>query len=161
MPANDIATLPDGPITTKPAKQKRIPRKVVHAIRLLVSGECKNIKAAAERAGLSREWLSKMLQRSQIQMFVQNETRKTIAAGTMRASARLLELVDASSEHVSLDAAKHVLAVEGIRPPESGHNVNIINNIAPGYVIKLRHVDDAAQPAAQVIDAQAVDISTT
>lgn len=60
----------------------------------------------------------------------------------MRASRRLEELLDASSEHVSLDASKHVLAIGGIKPIEQGTNINITNNIAPGYVIDMRDPRD-------------------
>jgi hypothetical protein len=41
-------------------------------------------------------------------VFVERAARETIGNGTMRASARLLELLDASSKHVSLDASKHI-----------------------------------------------------
>ena len=96
--------------------------------------------------------VSRELAKPRIQAFIASESRRTIARGQMRASARLIELVDASSEHVSLDASKHVLAIEGIRPPESGVNVNINNNISVGYVIDLS--GQASNPSATVIDAR-------
>jgi hypothetical protein len=136
MPAAALARRIDPQTPQQPGKQPRIPRKVVHAIRLMLSGECSTIKAAAERAGLTREWLSKMLGRVHVQAFIAGETRKTIAAGQMRASARLVELVDAGSEHVSLDAAKHVLAIEGIKPPDQGQ-VAVNVGVSVGYVINL------------------------
>jgi hypothetical protein len=70
-------------------------------------------------------------------------------AGTLRASYRLVELIDASSESVSLDAAKHALAIEGIKPPDSGGvSVSIHNNV--GYVVDWR-----SDRGGQVIDGHA------
>src|ERR1700682_5005622 len=56
--------------------------------------------------------------------------------GTLRASARLLELIDAASEHVSLDASKHMLALNGYQPP-AGPTALVNINIQAGYVIDL------------------------
>lgn len=135
--------------TPKRATDERIPKRIRHACELLASGECRTIKAAAERVGMTREHVSKMLGRPHVQAFLERDARRTIAMGRMRASNRVLELLDAASEHVSLDAAKHVLAIGGIAPPtSSGISVNINNNIAAGYVIDL-----GASPAS--IDAQA------
>jgi hypothetical protein len=59
-----------------------------------------------------------------------------IANGTMRASAKLVELIDAESEHVAADISKHVLAIAGIKPAaDSTTLVNI--NFRAGYVIDL------------------------
>lgn len=135
LPANRKGLPPDA-IDGRSGKPKRVPRKVRHAIRLILSGEVTTVKAAAERAGLSREHLSKSLGMPHIEAFIASESRKTIAHGKMRASARLLELIDASSEHVSLDASKHVLAIEGIRPPDQGQ-VNVNVGVSVGYVIDL------------------------
>lgn len=78
-----------------------------------------------------------MLARPSIQAFIAEKTRRNIStAGLARAGRRVIELLDASSEHVSLDASKHVLAVAGIAPPETRQPlVNI--NVTPGYVIDL------------------------
>jgi hypothetical protein len=83
-------------------------------------------------------------------VFIDQRARQTIAAGTMRASARLLSLIDASSEHVSLDATKHVLAIGNIRPPESGSQVNVNVGVSVGYVIDLR--SDADQQPTRTIE---------
>jgi hypothetical protein len=69
-------------------------------------------------------------------VFIERRARETIAAGTMRASARLVELLDAASEHVSLDASKHMLGIAGIKPQQDAQvSVNI--DIKAGYVIDL------------------------
>lgn len=82
-----------------------------------------------------------MLNRPHIQAFLERESRRTIAVASLRASHRVAELIDASSEHVSLDASKHVLAIRGIRPPDN-HATNVNVDVSVGYVVKLRHIDD-------------------
>lgn len=140
MPAVAIQRLTEQTKNTPaPARPPRIPHRVRHAVELILTGACSTQKAAAERAGITPEWLSKALRNPATQAFIARRTRETIATGQMRASARLVELVDASSEHVSLDASKHVLAIAGIAPADSGRGaVNVNVNIAPGYVLDLR-----------------------
>lgn len=131
----------------KPIKERPISKRLRKVIDLLVSGECKTQKAACTRIGMHPDHVCRELKKPQVQAFIARRTRETISAGTMRASARLIELVDANSEHVSLDASKHVLAIEGIRPPnDSSVNVNV--GVSVGYVIDL----SGAQPTARVID---------
>jgi hypothetical protein len=48
----------------------------------------------------------------------------------------VVELVDASSEHVSLDAAKHVLAIQGIKPT-ADQAVSVSIDLKAGFVIDL------------------------
>jgi hypothetical protein len=149
---------PSAMIDQRSGKPKRVPRKVRHAVRLILTGEVTNIKAAAERVGLSREHLSRCLGMPHVEVFSALEARKTIAAGKLRASARLIELMDCKSEHVSFEATKHALAIEGIRPPETGTNININNNLNVGYILDLRpdqpmHAHTPQAPnTVQVID---------
>lgn len=135
----------DAMIDKRSGKPRRVPKKIKHAVRLMLTGEVTQVKAAAERVGLSREHLSKSLAMPHVQVFIDHETRKTISAGKLRAGARLLELMDSQSEHVSLDATKHTLAIEGIRPPENGSHVNVNVGVSVGYVVKLRHIDEGAR----------------
>jgi pantoate kinase len=119
-----------------PIKLKRIPRRIAEVVNLLVTGECKTIKAAAERTGMHPNYVSGALKKPEIQVFIERAARQTITNGLMRASARVNELVDAGSEHVSLDASKHVLAIAGIKPAQDAQvSVNIA--IKAGYVIDL------------------------
>lgn len=122
------------PIPPQPVKERPISKRLRKVIGLLLSGECKTQKAACERVGMNADHISRELAKPRIQAFIASESRKTIARGQMRASARLLELVDASSEHVSLDASKHVLAIEGIRPPDQGQ-VSVNVGVSVGYVV--------------------------
>jgi hypothetical protein len=119
-----------------PLKVKRIPRRIAEVVHLLVTGECKTIKAAAERTGMHPNYVSGALKKPEIQVFIERSARQTIANGVMRASARVNELVEASSEHVSFEASKHVLAIAGIKPAADAQvSVNI--DIKAGYVIDL------------------------
>lgn len=131
------ASVQRAPAAPKAVKPLRISPKLRHAIELIETGECETQKAAAARAGISQEWLCKALGKSSIQAFIAERTRRTIStAGLAAAGGRLVQLIRASSEHVSLDASKHVLAIAGITPPDTrGPSVNI--NITPGYVIDL------------------------
>ena len=85
---------------------------------------------------MSESHLSTALRKPEIQAFIANKARETIATGALRASARVLELVDAASEHVSLDASKHVLAIEGIKPA-SDSQVNVNVGVSVGYILDL------------------------
>lgn len=123
--------------TTKEEKKPRISKRLAQAIGLLVSGECKTQKAAAERANLRADYLSEALAKPHVRVFYERAARESIASGVMRAAARINSLVDASSEHVSFDAAKHVLGIAGIKPAADAQvSVNI--DIKAGYVLDLR-----------------------
>jgi hypothetical protein len=131
----------------KPVRERRISKRLAEVVRLLLTGECKTQKAAAERVGMSAVYLTEAFKKPHVQVFIERRTRETIANGTLRASARLVELIDASSEHVSADVSKHMLAIAGIKPTaEPAALVNI--NIRAGYVIDLS--DDP--PSAKVIN---------
>ena len=125
-----------------PDKIKPISKRLRHALHLLERGECKDIKSAAERIGMARESLSRALRLPHVQVFIARRSRETVAFGQLRATARMIELIDAGSEHVSLDASKHVAAINGIKPTADAQvSVNI--DIKAGYVIDLT---DAPQP---------------
>lgn len=151
MPASALARQPDAATVPEPAKRERIPPRIAQAVKLLLTGECKTQKAAAERVGITPSHLCESLTKPKIQAFIARETRRNIQNGAIRASARLVELVDASSEHVSLDASKHVLAIEGIRPPDQGQ-VSVNVGVSVGYVIDLS--GQASNPSATTIDAR-------
>jgi hypothetical protein len=69
-------------------------------------------------------------------VFIERAARQNIQLGVLRASKRVLELVDAGSEHVSLDASKHILAIEGIKPSADAQ-VSVNVDIKAGFVIDL------------------------
>jgi hypothetical protein len=130
---------PKAELTTtaaKPAREPRISRRIAEAVRLLLTGEVRTQKAAAERVGMNYTHLCEQLRKPHVRMFIERRTRETIANGSLRASARLVELLDAGSEHVSLDASKHLLAIEGIKPA-AAPTTNVNLNVQAGYVIML------------------------
>jgi len=146
---SSLATIPD---TTQAvsSKPKRIPPKISQIVDWLVSGACKNQQAACERAKLDPSYVSRELRKVHVRVFAAQRARESIAAGTMRASARLVELLDAGSEHVSLDASKHMLAIAGIKPTQDAQvSVNI--DIKAGYVIDL---SDEPKPMRDVTPAR-------
>src|SRR6266404_4958559 len=109
-----------------PAKPKRIAPRIRQVVDLLVSGECKTQKAAARRVGLHPDYVSRELKKPHVRVFIDRATLQTIASGKMRASARLVQLIDATSEHVSADVSKHMLAIAGIKPANDAQlSVNI------------------------------------
>lgn len=119
-----------------PDKIKPVSKRLRHALQLLQRGECRDIKAAAERVGMSREHLSRSLRLPHVLVFIARESRETIALGALRASARLIELIDAGSEHVSADISKHVAAIAGYKPSTTSQVTVNIDQRA-GYVINL------------------------
>ena len=132
--------------TTLPAtiKPPRISKRIRSVVDLIVSGQCKTITAASERIGLAYDYVRRELKKPSVRVFIERRSRETLAAGTMRASARLLELLDAGSEHVSLDASIHALAIAGIKPlanPQVAVNIDI----RAGYVIDLSESGGPAQ----------------
>jgi len=141
MPSTSVTVPGDGrqvsaPTEQKPERQRRIPKRISEAVRLLVTGECKTQRAAAERVGITAGHLCETLKKPHIRVFIDRSVRETIASGAIRATARLMELVDAGSEHVSLDASKYSLALAGHKPAADAQvSVNI--DIKAGYVIDL------------------------
>jgi hypothetical protein len=150
---DDIRDKPKQDLTAteaKPLRERRVSKRIAEAVRLLLTGECRTQKAAAERVGMSPTYLSEALKKPHVRVFVERRTRETIANGTMRASARLVELLDATSEHVSLDASKHMLALNGHQPP-SGPAANVNINMTAGWVVDLR-TDEEIAAQAKVIN---------
>lgn len=143
---NAIAAIPDE-TTAVSGKPKRIPPKISQIVDWLVTGACKNQQAACERAKLDPSYVSRELRKVHVRVFAERRARETIANGTLRASARVLELLDAGSEHVSFEASKHVLAIAGIKPTADAQvSVNI--DIKAGFVI------DLTEPPKPVTGAQ-------
>jgi predicted DNA-binding protein (UPF0251 family) len=143
---NALATIPDAE-QSKTEKPIRISKRLQEAIRLLSEPECKTQRAAAHKLGMSETYLCEALKKPEIQVFIARAARQTMASGLLRASKRVMELVDAGSEHVSLDASKHVLAIGGIKPPADAQvSVNI--DIKAGYVIDIS--EGQARPMVDV-----------
>jgi hypothetical protein len=117
-------------------RKRAVSPAIIHAIELLASGKARTQSEAAAMASVSPEWLSKMLGRPEIGVLLEQTCRKYLRNGTVRATARLIELLDSNSSRTALEASKHVLGIQGIAPPTSGPVVNL--GISVGYVIDLR-----------------------
>ena len=145
-----IARLPDDDIPASIVKERPISKRMQQVLTNLATKGVSQ-REAAKLAGMSEYHLSRELKKPQVQVFIARKARENIQIGMLRASKRVIELVDAESEHVSLDASKHVLAIEGIKP-RADAQVSVNIDIKAGYVIDLT---DSAKP---VIDAQSTRI---
>jgi hypothetical protein len=118
-------------------KQKPIPKAIRLACDALVNGYAKTITEAAEKAGISREYLSRRLGESHIAEHLRQKAHRVVSVAAGRAAATKVELLDCESLHVRSDASTFVLGVAGIKPtPDPNINLNI--ELKAGYVIDLR-----------------------
>ena len=129
-----------------PVKERRISKRVRQAIEL-IGRKGVTQREAAKQVGLHESHLCRVLKEPQIQVFIARNARQNIQLGVLRASNRVLELIDAESEHVGLDASKHVLAIEGIKP-RADAQVSVNIDIKAGYVIDL--TDEARRPVQHI-----------
>lgn len=89
-------------------------------------------------ASISPEWFGKMLKRPEIGVLYEQMTLQLFREGRIRATARMMDLMDSASSKVSFEASRFVLAVNKIAPPRADSTVNVnINSEGPGYVIRL------------------------
>jgi hypothetical protein len=115
---------------------KRISKKVTAAIDFLVSGDCKTIVEAAEKAGLARESLSRALAKPHVAEHLRSKVLKYLSLQAARAGAVKGELLDSANEMVRDRASTFVLGLAGIQPANSPSlNVNI--EVKAGWVIDL------------------------
>ncbi|MDO8596406.1 MAG: hypothetical protein Q7R45_07265 [Sulfuricaulis sp.] len=105
---------------------------------MLETGTCTTQKAAAERANLNADYLSRALKNVGTQAFITRKRAENIAIASIRASRRYGQLIDATSEHVSAKVCERILETTGdLKMGGGGVNVSINNNLSPGYVIDL------------------------
>ena len=110
---NEIAT---SPIAEKKHRKRRVSPKVLQAIELIASGQAPTQIAAATQVGITPEWLSKMLKRPEIGVLLDEICRRYLRAGKVRATSRLIELLESNSSRTSLEASRLVLGIGGIAP---------------------------------------------
>jgi hypothetical protein len=131
---------------------RRVPKKIKAACEAIVTGQAKSITDAATAAGISREYFSRQLSKSHVAEYLRQKAARTVAIASGRASARIGELIDADSEHVSLDASVRTLAIAGISAVQTNVNLNFHGDMPKaGYVIDLRDERDS-EPAPRIID---------
>ncbi len=126
------------PIRRRGRKKEGLSKKVIAAIELLASGEVETQKEAAERVGMTATWLCTRLNSPEGRAVLHENAMRTFSHAGPRAARRIAHLmVGAQSEKVAFEAAKHILAVEGIQPVKQGTNINVGVQVSAGYVIKL------------------------
>ena len=121
-------------------KPNRISKSVRAAISKMVNGDCKKVTDAALLVGLSREHLSRELNRPHIAAFMRQEILRHLNIAAARAGSTKVELLDSDNEIVRDRASTFVLALSDIAPAStSSLNVNL--ELRAGYCIDLRGDD--------------------
>jgi len=100
-------------------RPKRISAKVRAAIDAMVAGDAKTITDAADRAGLSREHLSREISKPHVTEHLRQKIKRSLAVGAARAGATKLALLDSPNEMVRDRASSFVLGLLGIVPEPS------------------------------------------
>jgi hypothetical protein len=132
LAALDTAT----PAPAEPIAQRRISKKVRTGIGFMVSGDCKIIKDAVEKVGLSREHFTRELSKPHIAAYMRERVLKQLAIAAARAGAVKIDLVDSDNAMVADRASSFILGLAGIAPATTpALNVNL--EIRAGYVIDL------------------------
>jgi hypothetical protein len=130
------------------------------AIEALVTGQVRTITAAAAKAGLTRERLSRAFSEPHIRHALRERVDREVALTSGRAAARLGQLIDSGSERVAFEATRFSLGVAGIKPSEDAR-VNVNVELKAGYIIDISERDEPAAKIvggeAKVIDAKPVE----
>jgi hypothetical protein len=135
MPATAIALPNNDPALPQPAKRYRMSKRMKQALASLATKGMTQ-REAARQAGISEFHLSREIRKPQIQAFIARKCRESMQTGVLRASARLVELIDANSEHVAAQVSERILTSEGIlKSDQASIAVNV--DIRAGYVIDL------------------------
>ncbi len=144
-----------------PEQRKRpIPKRVREAITLIVEGRARTIAAAARKVSMSREGLSRALSHPAAVQHLKERAAKQVALGAGRAAARLIQLLDAKSEHVAAEMTKHTLAIAGIKPA-SDAQVNVNLEVRAGYVICLTDPNAAGDAKMKVVSPQPAAVAAS
>jgi hypothetical protein len=111
-----LAALDNPPPDVPAVPHKRISAKVRRAIDAMVSGDCKQIKEAAEKVRLARESLSRALSTPHVAEHLRQKVLRHLAIAAARAGAVKGELLDSDSEIARDRASSFVLGLAGISP---------------------------------------------
>ena len=141
-----LAALDQAPAPAEPGPPKRISKKVRAAIDAMVSGDCKQIKEAAEKVGLARESLSRALSTPHVAEHLRQKVIRHLGIAAARAGYTKVQLLDSVSEIARDRASTFILGLADIAPA-SAPALSVNLEIKAGYVIDLS--DDP--PAAAVM----------
>lgn len=146
----------------RPFPQRPINPKIDLALDLLAQatvrgGKAPTITEVAKIARIRRESLSIALKRGQVAARAREKVLELLGSrGVMRAGAKLVELIDAPSDYVGLEAAKHVLSVGGIKPAEENRAASFGGlNVTVVLKHQSANLTDQRAPRAQQIEAKA------
>jgi hypothetical protein len=146
------------PSTSKsPRGAYRIGPRLERVLTGLASGAYQTISQAAEEVGISRRAVSAALQKSHVKEHMHRLINENLRAGSLRASSRLREIMEQSSNPVAaLNASRYLLATgSGIvppSPPSTSVNIAIGSDVRAGFVIDLTEPPSEPAPAPVTID---------
>jgi len=124
-----------------PARLRRLSAVTKKAVELMVLDGLE-AKDAAEKAGMKHHSLREALKKPHVKQYREALRHAHLTGKGERAIAVLLELMEtASSEHVRLEAAKHIAALTGIRPIEEVKHHHH-HGIPAGYVLEIQDYPD-------------------
>jgi hypothetical protein len=131
-----LAVLDTAPPTAPIDKARRITARVRRAVMLLVNGECKTQKEAAEKVGMHPDSLSRALDKPHVSEFMRQKVIKRLNLATARAGHTKIELLDSPDSLVRDRSSTFILGLADIAPASApALNVNV--EIKAGYVIDL------------------------
>jgi hypothetical protein len=139
-------------------RAKSVSPLVMAAIELLATRECTTKTDAAARVGMTREGLSKALKKPHVIAYMQQRIVEGLGLSAVRAERRVAEIMENDSNLMAaFNATRFALAVgAGIRAEQSQAPVNV--NVAVGYVIKLKHIEQDG-PLGAVVDVKPAVLS--
>jgi hypothetical protein len=121
------------PTSTEPPREATVPRAIRRCIDLMLTGNARTQKDAADQVGISPEYLSRSLAKGHVQEWRKRRIAHAIDGLKVDAVGEAHRLLlGAASEHVRKDLVVKVLARE--LEPEAG-STNL--TVSVGYVIKL------------------------
>lgn len=132
--------------------RKRISKRMMKALSLIGTRGMTQ-REAAKQVGMSETWLSTALRKPELQAFIARKCSENMQIGTLRASKRFLELIDAESEHVAAKVSDRILTSEGILKSDTSQ-VAVNVGVSVGYVI------DLTGHGAPVIDTHVMGTNT-
>lgn len=140
----------------KTKTEYRISAPVMRAIVLLTDGTTKTLTETAKQVGMTREGLSKALQRPSVQEALRKRIVSVLGAGAAAASARLIELLSSDNGMVGFQSSKLLLALSGFQPAQRG-GVSVNIHGGTGFVVDLREPNEALSAGDQALLADAAE----
>lgn len=149
----------------KPAKPRRLSKKLSAAIDAFFDGTGKTIAEAARTAGIARETLSRAMKQPHVREEIRERTEQLLKGKTLaRAAGKLDQLLDAQSESVQFRATELALELNGFAA-KNGPAVN--NTVNIGWTIDLRTdstkpgllIGDPGAGGCTIIDAEVEEVT--